>query len=703
MVVGLWVNQVSAQKVSYLWDTGDTTAFFQANPTQTTTYFVTVTQYGLSYVDSVTVVVNQTSFAQVSATICDNETFTTAGGKTLSTAGVYYDTLQSIQGCDSVIETLLQVYPTYFTQVFDTMCSNDYFATAGGQIITSTGVYYDTLQSNLGCDSVIETNLHVNPNYFTQVSAGICPQDTIYSATGKAIVVPGVYFDTLQSAKSCDSIVQTTVQLYLTSFTQQSIQICANNHFVSAAGKTYTQPGIYVDTLTNAFGCDSLIATYLQVNPTYLNTNNITICSNQNYTTPGGKIVNTAGYYYDTLATINGCDSIIATQLLVNSNYFSQQAQSICNGSTFVSPSGKNYYIAGNYFDTLTTVNGCDSVIETALTVNQTYFSLVKDTICMGDSFILANGNVVTTQGIYQNMYQTKLGCDSLKVVQLVVLPSYHFFRNVSACFGQSVELPNGSVVAQSGTYTNLFSNVHGCDSIIETSVTFYPNYLDTLEAVICQGDRYQLPDKRWVTVGGVYQSTFQTAYGCDSSIVTKLKVNNKYNFKKIVGAEKVKQFNNYRYAIDSFPNQQYNWSLVGGSFVADSTKHYTWVKWTTTTQGTIEVEVNDNNQACYFQSSRTIEVAKSVTNILENNGENSFDFSVVPNPNNGNFYVLFNSVPTQNCQVQIFTLQGSLIKSFNVLKGQKGVDLNENLAQGSYLIRVLNTDGSFVKPFIVR
>ena len=38
---------VNAQEISYQWSTGDTTAAFSANPTSTTTYYVTVTQYGV--------------------------------------------------------------------------------------------------------------------------------------------------------------------------------------------------------------------------------------------------------------------------------------------------------------------------------------------------------------------------------------------------------------------------------------------------------------------------------------------------------------------------------------------------------------------------------------------------------------------------------------------------------------------------------
>ena len=47
-----------AQQITYLWSTGDTTASISPTPYSTKTYYVTVTQYGVSYVDSVTVVMD---------------------------------------------------------------------------------------------------------------------------------------------------------------------------------------------------------------------------------------------------------------------------------------------------------------------------------------------------------------------------------------------------------------------------------------------------------------------------------------------------------------------------------------------------------------------------------------------------------------------------------------------------------------------
>jgi len=128
------------------------------------------------------------------------------GGQDLTRAGVYYDTLQTVHGCDSIIELVLAINPTYFTSVSASICKGDTYNFLG-KLLTATNIYYDTLQSVHGCDSVIELTLMVNPTYFTPVSASICKGDT-YNFLGKLLTAADIYHDTLQSIYGCDSVIE---------------------------------------------------------------------------------------------------------------------------------------------------------------------------------------------------------------------------------------------------------------------------------------------------------------------------------------------------------------------------------------------------------------------------------------------------------------------------------------------------------------
>jgi len=58
---------MQAQTVSYLWSNGATTPGISVNPTQTTTYYLTITQGGVQYRDSVTIVVDPAPPASITA------------------------------------------------------------------------------------------------------------------------------------------------------------------------------------------------------------------------------------------------------------------------------------------------------------------------------------------------------------------------------------------------------------------------------------------------------------------------------------------------------------------------------------------------------------------------------------------------------------------------------------------------------------
>jgi len=79
-------------------------------------------------------------------------------GITITTSGVYYDTLINLSGCDSLITINLVINPLINTILTDTACSSYNF---NGTLLTTSGIYYDTLTSISGCDSTIMLNLFV--------------------------------------------------------------------------------------------------------------------------------------------------------------------------------------------------------------------------------------------------------------------------------------------------------------------------------------------------------------------------------------------------------------------------------------------------------------------------------------------------------------------------------------------------------------
>ncbi len=76
--------------------------------------------------------------------------------------GSYYDTLQNGQGGDSIIIVVLENYQSYFVADTVEICEGDFY-NFNGQILTAPGSYFASLQSNQGCDSIVELPLSVIP------------------------------------------------------------------------------------------------------------------------------------------------------------------------------------------------------------------------------------------------------------------------------------------------------------------------------------------------------------------------------------------------------------------------------------------------------------------------------------------------------------------------------------------------------------
>jgi len=87
-----------------------------------------------------------------------------------------------------------------------------------------------------------------------------------------------------------------------------ALNICAGDSIV-LGGATQTTSGIYTDSLSNTFGCDSIVTTTLTVVPADSSSEAIDLCDGDSLLI-NGAYVTTSGTYVDSLQTINGCDSL---------------------------------------------------------------------------------------------------------------------------------------------------------------------------------------------------------------------------------------------------------------------------------------------------------------------------------------------------------------------------------------------------------
>lgn len=114
--------------------------------------------------------------------------------------------------------------------------------------------------------------------------------------------------------------------------------------------------------------------------------------------------------------------------------------------------------------------NNCGSsgFVSKTITVNSPSSSLINQTAC--GSFTL-NSQTYTTSGIYTQQFTNIAGCDSVLTLNLTVLNPINFSQTVSLCSGESLTV-GSNTYNTSGVYTDTFTATNGCDSIVSTNLT---------------------------------------------------------------------------------------------------------------------------------------------------------------------------------------------------------------------------------------
>jgi hypothetical protein len=193
--------------------------------------------------------------------------------------------------------------------------------TVGSSVYSTSGTYTNTLTAFGGCDSVLTTNL--------TVLAPVTGSQTLTGCTGYSVTVgtstyntTGTYTTTLTgaAANGCDSIVTTNLTINSPATSTQTLTGCTG-YSVTVGTSTYNTTGTYTTTLTGAAanGCDSIVTTNLTINSPATGTQTLTGCTGYSVTV-GTSTYNTTGTYTTTLAgaAANGCDSIVTTNLTIN-------------------------------------------------------------------------------------------------------------------------------------------------------------------------------------------------------------------------------------------------------------------------------------------------------------------------------------------------------------------------------------------------
>ena len=651
-------------------------------------------------------------------TICASQLPYEWNGVTFAAAGTKATILNTVKGCDSVVTMTLTVNPTYNVIDTKTICASQLPYEWNGVTFAAAGTKTTTLNTVNGCDSVVTMTLTVNPTYNVIDTTTICASQLPYEWNGVTFAAAGTKNVTLQSVNYCDSIVAMTLTVNPTYNTPITESICQGQSY-SFYGQNLTTAGVYTHTLTTSKGCDSIITLTLTVNPlptviifgdgSFCQGDNVTLTAMgassydwNNGSQTATTTVSTGGIYTVTGTDTNGCRNTATQEVTETPTVISTITAIDCEEYTW---NGTVYYTSGDYTQTLTAANGCDSVVTLHLTIHHGTHNVFAETACESYTW---HGTTYTVSGIYTYLYTTADGCASEDTLHLIVNHPVHTATSVTMCDHYTWTEGTGQTYTTSRIYTYAHQDAHGCTQVDTLHLVINPSptpfifgdssvcYGEVATLTAAGGETYQwstedVGNSIVVAMEGLYTVTATNMYGCSSTAEFTVSIAASPLVKKaIVG--KSHADGSYYMLIYPEADLQYQW-YKNNVVIIGATKQYYYPS-DYTLEGSLDMD------ACYQVEVRPndLYLCGIMTDCWEKPESVAEKIRILPNPNDGRFRLM---LPVESTEVQILNANGQVVMSRKV-DGTNMLDLSVGLANGFYIVKVFRENGEIYTEKLV-
>jgi hypothetical protein len=394
--------------------------------------------------------------------------------------------------------------------------------------ITWTGTFPASLQlivcEGSTCDT---TNKVINTKPISQTTLydSVC-QGLSYNFGGKNLTVTGTYLDTLSAANTCDSII--TLNLYVKPVPNLTITSLGNTLTASSGFATYTwyfNGNIISGAATNTYiatqnGGYTVEATTSMGCVTFSSTYNHTIV----VCTPTIAITSNQG---DTI-----CTSATLTFSASTTNGGSAPMYQWKKNGINVGSGLQNY--------TPSTINHGD-IISCILTSNASCATQTKDTsnlivvvvgahnsttlnqsICQGHNYNFA-GLAITSAGTYYDTLTNQSGCDSVVTLHLTIKQTSTSTDVVSSC-GSYTWINGTTYTASTNTAKDTLVNSVGCDSVVTLHLTIKQTSTST-DVVSSCGSYTWINGTTYTASTNTAKDTLVNSIGCDSVVTLHLTI----------------------------------------------------------------------------------------------------------------------------------------------------------------------------------
>ncbi|MEP7197599.1 MAG: SdrD B-like domain-containing protein [Saprospiraceae bacterium] len=443
-------------------------------------------------------------------------------------------------GCDSSIFVNLQFLPSPVGSIDTAICED-------AQIIIHNEIFDKNLTSGQiilknaalnTCDSIINVNINIKKSSTIKIDSSVC--------RGNFIIFKGIRFDStnpsgliqLINSVGCDSLIEFNLKFNTATTHTIDTSICKGKklNIQNIIFDESNPKGSILLPRSNSQGCDSILNIILTFKAPIISKIDSNVCKGDFIIFNGIKFDSSNSSGLIQLINSNGCDSLVDFNLNFKSPSIKIIDTSICKGNKVniqnvifdeSNPKGSIVLPGSNG-------QGCDSILNILLSFRDPTSSKLDTFICEGEDLRIHNvifnkanpkANIVLN-GI--NAQQ----CDSTIEVNVSFIEQPIVNIDTSVCVGGYVTIDNRifDEKNQKGQLVYPASVANVCDSIVNVSLTFLPQYLNTDSIVEC-GEYY------WDVTGETYtESQFLemkglSHFGCDSNYTLNLKILPTYTF----------------------------------------------------------------------------------------------------------------------------------------------------------------------------
>ena len=196
--------------------------------------------------------------------------------------------------------------------------------------------------------------------------------------------------------------------------------------------------GTYTLIVNDPNNCYDTTTTDVVINPNYSSTEDVEICYGESYTFHDGVThtnITSNESYNSNLTSISGCDSIITTNISIIPILTSTIDTAMCEGSVFISNQGNTYSSTGTYIETYTSSLSCDSIVTINITVypNPTPVIIGDLDICEGEHTTLSLSSLYSSYSWSDSSTTPSISINTADLYTVYVTTNFGCTGNASA------------------------------------------------------------------------------------------------------------------------------------------------------------------------------------------------------------------------------------------------------------------------------